>query len=224
MGGRAVRDAAAGGAGALTPLRRRDAGRRRRAHLAAWHPRAPGVRPRPEPLAAAAGGERTDPGSSRTRCPARSTSPPGTPLYPGRYSELYDLEADPGKFDDLWDEPAAAIKSELLLRSFDASMRAAVDVARSASARCSARSVARRAYRVRRGSGTCASTAPTTLASQHGSTRPAPPTAPSRHCAPRCAPRASRASLTRARPTLARKSSIHYLSGAFCHNTIMQEA
>ena len=43
--------------------------------------------------------------------------------------ELYDLEADPGEFEDLWDEPAAAaIKSDLLLRSFDASMRAAVDV------------------------------------------------------------------------------------------------
>ena len=69
--------------------------------------------------------------------PARHR-PPGTPLYPGRDSELYDLEADPGKFEDLWDEPAAAIKSELLLRSFDASMRAAADVARSASARCSA--------------------------------------------------------------------------------------
>ena len=43
--------------------------------------------------------------------------------------ELYDLDADPGEFDDLWDDPAAAaVKSELLLRSFDASMRAAVDV------------------------------------------------------------------------------------------------
>ena len=43
--------------------------------------------------------------------------------------ELYDLKADPGEFEDLWEEPsAAAIKSELLLRSFDASMRAAVDV------------------------------------------------------------------------------------------------
>ena len=43
--------------------------------------------------------------------------------------EIYDLEADPGEFDNLWDEPAAAgIKSDLLVRSFDASMRAAVDV------------------------------------------------------------------------------------------------
>ena len=43
--------------------------------------------------------------------------------------ELYDLEADPDEFENRWDEPAAAgIKSELLLRSFDASMRAAADV------------------------------------------------------------------------------------------------
>ena len=43
--------------------------------------------------------------------------------------ELYDLDADPGEFDDLWDDPgSAALKSELLLRSFDASIRAAVDV------------------------------------------------------------------------------------------------
>ena len=43
--------------------------------------------------------------------------------------ELYDLEADPGEFENLWDEPdAASLKSNLLLCSFDASMRAAVDV------------------------------------------------------------------------------------------------
>ena len=51
-------------------------------------------------------------------------------VYHGhRLGELYDLDADPGEFENLWDEPAAAaLKSDLLLRSFDASMRAAVDV------------------------------------------------------------------------------------------------
>ena len=39
--------------------------------------------------------------------------------------ELYDLEADPEEFDDLWLDPAAAaVKAELLQRSFDASMMA----------------------------------------------------------------------------------------------------
>ncbi|MDE2749442.1 MAG: sulfatase-like hydrolase/transferase [Chloroflexota bacterium] len=37
--------------------------------------------------------------------------------------ELYDLEADPGEFDDLWESPAhQSLKAELLLRSFDTTM------------------------------------------------------------------------------------------------------
>jgi arylsulfatase A-like enzyme len=39
--------------------------------------------------------------------------------------ELYDLERDPDEFDSLWDDPAhAAIKVDLLRRSFDASIAA----------------------------------------------------------------------------------------------------
>jgi hypothetical protein len=40
--------------------------------------------------------------------------------------ELYDLAADPGEFENLWDEPAAqALKLDLLKRSFDATALAA---------------------------------------------------------------------------------------------------
>ena len=39
--------------------------------------------------------------------------------------ELYDLETDPGEFDNLWDEAAVqSLKQELMQRSFDASMLA----------------------------------------------------------------------------------------------------
>ena len=42
--------------------------------------------------------------------------------------ELYDLERDPGEFDNLWDDPQqAALKADLLLDSYAAAM-AAVDV------------------------------------------------------------------------------------------------
>jgi arylsulfatase A-like enzyme len=39
--------------------------------------------------------------------------------------ELYDLEADPGEFESRWDDPAyQAVKTDLLVRSFDATVRA----------------------------------------------------------------------------------------------------
>ena len=42
--------------------------------------------------------------------------------------ELYDLEADPGEFDDLWDSAEhQAVKGELLLKSFDAQVKVAMD-------------------------------------------------------------------------------------------------
>ena len=39
--------------------------------------------------------------------------------------ELYDMENDPFEFESLWDDPEyGAIKTELLVKSFDASVRA----------------------------------------------------------------------------------------------------
>ena len=39
--------------------------------------------------------------------------------------ELFDLEKDPGEFDNRWDDPEyAEVKLELLLESFDATVRA----------------------------------------------------------------------------------------------------
>ncbi len=39
--------------------------------------------------------------------------------------ELYDMEADPGEFDDLWDDPGhQEVKTDLLIKSYDASMLA----------------------------------------------------------------------------------------------------
>ena len=43
--------------------------------------------------------------------------------------ELYDLEADPWEYDNLWDDPAhASLKCELLQRNFDATMLTSIDV------------------------------------------------------------------------------------------------
>ena len=39
--------------------------------------------------------------------------------------ELYDLEQDPGEFNNLWDETGSSeIKNNMILKSFDASMMA----------------------------------------------------------------------------------------------------
>ena len=47
-------------------------------------------------------------------------------VYHGNdYGELYDLEKDPNEFDNLWERnDHAAIKADLLKRSFDATVRA----------------------------------------------------------------------------------------------------
>ena len=43
--------------------------------------------------------------------------------------ELFDLETDPWEFENLWTDPASAeLKSRMLRASFDASIRATVDV------------------------------------------------------------------------------------------------
>lgn len=51
-------------------------------------------------------------------------------VYHGhRLGELYDLESDPGEFDNLWDDPnQQALKCDLLWRSFDASILGGIDV------------------------------------------------------------------------------------------------
>ena len=39
--------------------------------------------------------------------------------------ELYDLNVDPGEFDNLWDDPNASdVKNRLIRQSFDATMLA----------------------------------------------------------------------------------------------------
>ena len=64
---------------------------------------------------------------------ARPHASHGTMYFDGRHKsiiyhrtglgEIYDLESDPGEYDDLWDNPPAKdIKKELTLRHFDAIM------------------------------------------------------------------------------------------------------
>ncbi len=47
-------------------------------------------------------------------------------MYHGHvHGELYDLETDPGEFENLWDTPSAqSLKMDLMKRSYDASMQA----------------------------------------------------------------------------------------------------
>jgi hypothetical protein len=43
--------------------------------------------------------------------------------------ELYDLTSDPWEFNDLWDDPdSRELKSELVLKSFDAHVNLTTDV------------------------------------------------------------------------------------------------
>lgn len=46
----------------------------------------------------------------------------------GPVSELYDLEADPGEFDNLWDRPEArALREEMVLKCFNCAIECNID-------------------------------------------------------------------------------------------------